>query len=247
MGIYGANFPAMIRGIVAMFWYGAQTYFASTAVALLFKRLLGFDHGGSFLGMNLIDWLAFIFVSVFQIWLFWRGIEWIRKFLNLAGSVVYVIMLALMILIWYQAGGGLITQVGHIFQGISEYDGGKFNGFLKVFGTMVAYFAAVVINFGDFSRFVKNEAEMKKGNFWGLVGNIILFSFIALMVTAGTIVIFGETLTNPTEIIARVDNLGLTLIASFAFFTATVGINLIANFIPSAYDLSNLMPSRINF
>ena len=35
MGVYGANFPAMVRGIVAMFWYGAQTYFASTAVALL--------------------------------------------------------------------------------------------------------------------------------------------------------------------------------------------------------------------
>jgi len=27
---------------------------------------------------------------------------------------------------------------------------------------MVAYFAAVVINFGDFARFVKNENEMRK-------------------------------------------------------------------------------------
>ena len=37
MGVIGANFPAMVRGIVAMFWYGAQTYFASTAVALLIR------------------------------------------------------------------------------------------------------------------------------------------------------------------------------------------------------------------
>jgi len=35
MGVFGANFPAMARGLVAMFWYGAQTYAASTAVALL--------------------------------------------------------------------------------------------------------------------------------------------------------------------------------------------------------------------
>jgi len=27
MGVIGANFPAMVRGIVAIFWYGAQTYF----------------------------------------------------------------------------------------------------------------------------------------------------------------------------------------------------------------------------
>jgi NCS1 family nucleobase:cation symporter-1 len=31
------------------------------------------------------------------------------------------------------------------------------------------------------------------------------------------------------------------------FFAATVGINLVANFIPPAYDLANLMPYKINF
>ena len=39
----------------------------------------------------------------------------------------------------------------------------------------------------------------------------------------------------------------LTLIAAFAFFAATVGINMVANFIPPAYDLANLMPDKINF
>jgi NCS1 family nucleobase:cation symporter-1 len=112
---------------------------------------------------------------------------------------------------------------------------------------MVAYFAAVVINFGDFARFVKSENEMKKGNFWGLPGNIVLFSFIALMVTAGSVVVFGETLTNPTDMVERVDHLGLTVVAAFAFFAATIGINMVANFIPPAYDLANLIPSKINF
>jgi len=41
MGVFGANFPAMARGLVAMFWYGAQTYAASTAVALLITALTG--------------------------------------------------------------------------------------------------------------------------------------------------------------------------------------------------------------
>ena len=40
MGVRGANFPALVRGIVAIFWYGVQTYFASTAVALLLNSLL---------------------------------------------------------------------------------------------------------------------------------------------------------------------------------------------------------------
>jgi len=248
MGVIGANFPAMVRGIVAMFWYGAQTYFASTAVALLLRALSGTDGGGdTFLGMDGIDWISFIFVAGFQIYLFWHGIDLIRKFLNFAGPAVYAVMIILMLTIWAKAGGGLLSEVGNIFSGVGSYSGGAFAAFLAIFGTMVAYFAAVVINFGDFARFVKNEKEMRKGNLWGLPGNIFLFSFIALMVTAGTVSVFGETITNPTEMVARVGHLGLTIIAAFAFFAATIGINMVANFIPPAYDLANLIPSKINF
>jgi len=247
MGVIGANFPAMVRGIVAMFWYGAQTYFASTAVALLIRSITGHSGSGDFLGMNNIDWISFIFVAVFQIILFWNGIDLIRKFLNVAGPAVYAVMIILMFTIWYKAGGGLLSEVGNIFEGAGSYEGGTYAAFLAIFGTMVAYFAAVVINFGDFARFVKNENEMKKGNLWGLPGNIVLFSFIALMVTAGTVVVFGETLTNPTDIVERVGHLGLTVVAAFAFFAATIGINMVANFVPPAYDLANLIPSKIDF
>ena len=251
MGVFGANFPAMARGLVAMFWYGAQTYAASTAVALLITSITGSSGSGSYLGMTDIMWISFIFVSGFQIYLFWQGIDLIRRFLNFAGPAVYVVMILLMFAIWAKAGGGLLSEVGNIFSAGARSGGfeglGSFGAFLAVFSIMVGYFAAVVINFGDFARFVKNEDEMKKGNLWGLVGNIIFFSFITLMITGGTIAIFGEYVASPTEMVAKVDNILLTLIAAFAFFAATVGINMVANFIPPAYDLANLIPSKINF
>ena len=251
MGVFGANFPAMARGLVAMFWYGAQTYAASTAVALLLTTLFGASTGGEFLGMSSTMWISFIFVSVFQIYLFWQGVDLIRRFLNFAGPAVYVVMLVLMIAIWAKAGGGLLSEVGNIFSGGTRSGGfeglGDFGAFLAVFSIMVGYFAAVVINFGDFARFVKNENEMKKGNLWGLVGNVIFFSFITLMITGGTIAVFGEYVAQPTDMVAKVDNVLLTIIAAFAFFAATVGINMVANFIPPAYDLANLIPSKINF
>ena len=251
MGVFGANFPAMARGLVAMFWYGAQTYAASTAVALLLTSLTGASPGGEFLGMSAIMWISFIFVSLFQIYLFWQGVDLIRKFLNFAGPAVYVVMLVLMIAIWAKAGGGLLSEVGEIFSGGERSGGfeglGSFGAFLAVFSIMVGYFAAVVINFGDFARFVKNEDEMKKGNLWGLVGNVVFFSFITLMITGGTIAVFGEYVAQPTDMVAKVDNMVLTIVAAFAFFAATVGINMVANFIPPAYDLANLIPSKINF
>jgi nucleobase:cation symporter-1, NCS1 family len=251
MGVFGANFPAMARGLVAMFWYGAQTYAASTAVALLITGITGMEGEVMLLGMTGVMWVSFIFVSAFQVYLFWQGVDLVKRFLNFAGPAVYVVMILLMIIIWAKAGGGLFSEVGNIFSGGTRTGGfeglGSFGAFLAVFSIMVGYFAAVVINFGDFARFVKNEDEMRKGNLWGLVGNVILFSFITLMITGGTIAIFGEYVSSPTEMVAKVDNLGLTIIAAFAFFAATVGINMVANFIPPAYDLANLMPSKINF
>jgi nucleobase:cation symporter-1, NCS1 family len=247
MGVYGARFPALIRGIVAIFWYGVQTYFASTAVALLLNTLLGIEGGATFLGMTAIGWLSYLIVCVFQVALFMRGIDWVGKFLNWAGPFVYIVMIALCLVIWWKAGNSIFGALGTIFEGAEATDPrGPVAAFFAIIGTMIAYFAAVVINFGDFSRFVRSESAMRTGNFWGLPVSMAFFSFIALFVTAGTVVLFGEQLINPADIVDRVDNVLLTVIAAFTFFAATVGINLVANFIPPAYDIANLNPQKIS-
>ncbi|GAA3541624.1 NCS1 family nucleobase:cation symporter-1 [Zobellella aerophila] len=247
MGVRGANFPALLRAIIGIFWYGVQTYFASTAVTLMLTALWGAGSGETFLGLSGTAWLAFVIVWVFQIALFWQGIDKIKVFLNWAGPLVYVVMLVLMAIVWFEAGGELIPAVGTIFSGGGSYEGGDIAAFTAIVGTMIAYFAAVVINFGDFTRFVRSEREMKLGNLVGLPLNVAFFSFIALIITAGTLVLFGDALTNPADIVERVDSLPLTIIAALTFFAATVGINLVANFIPPAYDLANLFPRLISF
>ncbi|MFD1007910.1 NCS1 family nucleobase:cation symporter-1 [Oceanisphaera ostreae] len=247
MGVRGANLPALLRAIVGIFWYGVQTYFASTAVTLLLTALWGPSSGAEFLGLSPTAWLSFVIVWLFQILLFWQGIDKIKIFLNLAGPLVYLVMVVLMIIVWVKAGDQLIPAVSTIFSSAGLKEGSDLAAFSAIVGTMVAYFAAVVINFGDFTRFVRSEREMKIGNLVGLPLNVAFFSFIALMITAGTLVLFGEALTNPADIIERVDSLPLTIVAALTFFAATVGINLVANFIPPAYDLANLFPRVITF
>ena len=34
-GIWGANIPALIRAVIAIMWYGIQTYLASVAVNVM--------------------------------------------------------------------------------------------------------------------------------------------------------------------------------------------------------------------
>lgn len=65
----------MMRGIVAIFWYGVQSYFASSAVAMLFYALVGGEGAATFLGLTPVGWLAYLFVSAFQVVLFIRGLD----------------------------------------------------------------------------------------------------------------------------------------------------------------------------
>lgn len=92
---------------------------------------------------------------------------------------------------------------------------------------------------------------MRRGNFYGLPVSLTFFTFLALFITAGSYIAYqngqGDPLTNPADIVGLIDNTALTLVAAVTFFIATVGINLVANFVPPAYDLANLWPSRISF
>lgn len=38
-GVFGANIPALIRAIIAIFWYGIQTWLASVAVVILVLKI----------------------------------------------------------------------------------------------------------------------------------------------------------------------------------------------------------------
>ncbi len=112
---------------------------------------------------------------------------------------------------------------------------------------IVAYFAALLLNFGDFSRFSRDEKAMKVGNFLGLPVNFIVFAIIVVIVTAGTVQVFGEAILDPVAIVERINNPWIVILGSITFIVATMGINIVANFVSPAYDIANLFPEKINF
>ncbi|SLN37879.1 putative allantoin permease [Roseovarius gaetbuli] len=247
LGTQGAKLPAVLRAVVAVFWYGVQVYFASTALALLIRSLTGTSGGAEFLGLTGIDWISFIIVWGFHIVVFWRGMNWVETFLNIAGPFVYLVMIGLVVVLWQRSDGQLLSATATIFANPEGTAWTEFKGFIAIVGTMVAYFAAVMINFSDFSRYAKDKRTMKLGNLAGLPFNMILFSGLALLTTGGAAVVYGEAIINPTEIIGRTDSVLLGVIGAITFFAATVGINLVANFVPAVNGIANLSPEKISF
>jgi nucleobase:cation symporter-1, NCS1 family len=246
-GVMGANLAAVVRGIVGIVWYGVQTYFASKAVQVLVVTLVpsaaAWAHG-NFLGLSPLAWFSFLFMWLFQLVIFLNGMETIRKFIDFCGPVVYVVMSALAIWMLWQTGfSSLSLQLSAAPASGAATVGLMANAAMLI----VAYFAALLLNFGDFARFGKSEAAMKMGNFLGLPVNFLVFSIITVIVTAGTLQVFGQAIMDPVLIVERIGNPVVVVIGSVTFIVATMGINIVANFVSPAYDISNLYPEKINF
>jgi len=156
--------------------------------------------------------------------------------------VVYMVMFALAIWILTQTGTSSLS-----LQLSPRAEGSTLGHMANAAMLIVAYFAALLLNFGDFSRFARDEKAMKTGNFLGLPVNFIVFAIITVIVTAGTVKVFGEAIMDPVSIVQRIGNPWVVALGSITFIVATMGINIVANFVSPAYDISNLYPEKIDF
>jgi NCS1 family nucleobase:cation symporter-1 len=246
-GVMGANLAAVVRGVVGIVWYGVQTYFASKAVQVLVVTIVpsaaALTHD-NFLGLSTLAWCSFLFMWFFQLIIFLSGMERIRRFIDFCGPVVYVVMFALAIWMLAQTGfSSLALQLSPPAATATATIGVMANAAMLI----VAYFSALLLNFGDFARFAKSDSAMKTGNFLGLPVNFLVFSIITVIVTAGTLKVFGQAIMDPVLIVEKIGNPVVVVIGSVTFIVATMGINIVANFVSPAYDIANLYPEKINF
>ena len=90
-GIWGANIPALVRAIVACFWYGAQTAAASGAIVALLTRLPWFNEFNQtshLLGHSTLEVICFVVIWALQLLIIQKGMETVRKFQDWAGRAV---------------------------------------------------------------------------------------------------------------------------------------------------------------
>ena len=256
-GVWGANLAALVRAIVACFWYGAQTAAASGAVVALLIRnegMLQFHQTSHLLNHSTLEVICYVIIWALQLLIIQKGMETVRKFQDWAGPAVWVAMLVLAIGLCIKAGGfsldhGIPMDVllaKTKDAGVTQQPG-SFWALMAVGATWITYFAALYLNFCDFSRYAKDKEAVKKGNIWGLPVNLLAFSLVAGITTIAAFNVYGEVLLHPEQISAKFDSWVLALIAALTFAVATLGINVVANFVSAAFDISNTFPRHISF
>ena len=261
MGVRGARYVSLSRGLVGIFMFGVQTFFISKSFSYLIRiGLFSIDktiqEQDIFLvfivGLNVVDWISLILAIFLQIFLFSKGHLFNKLFINFSAMFVYFGMIVFLIFIVSEH----YDHVSQSFKDLLVFENivSKSNiiSLTTVAGTIFAFFSILIVNFGDFSRYVKNENELKKGNL-SLILNLIIFSFFSVLIVIGADVILNKNLvrmeqifTNPTDIIGKFDNTFLTVVVLFFILFASASTNLIANYVPSQNSLLNFFPKTLN-
>ncbi|GKX38383.1 NCS1 family nucleobase:cation symporter-1 [Pectobacterium versatile] len=246
-GVFGANIPAVIRGLIAFAWYGIQTYLAAHALMLVLLKFypaltpLTQSH---WLGLSALGWICFGIMWFLQALVFWHGMNAIKRFIDFAGPAVYVVMTALAIWIVYQTGW---ENISFTLTSKTLTTSEQLWQMLTATALVVSYFSGPLLNFGDFSRYGKSMQEIRRGNRWGLPFNFLLFSIITVVIVSGTQSLFGRMITDPIETVSHIDSGFAVALGVLTMIIATIGINIVANFVSSAFDFSNCSPQRISF
>jgi nucleobase:cation symporter-1, NCS1 family len=201
-------------------------------------------------GITTAEFLSFVIFWTASLPAIWFPVHKIRHLFTIKAYVVPTAGLGLFIWAVYRANGmGPIVHQSATAQG-SELVWGIVGAVMS----SIANFATVVVNNPDFSRFARRPSDALWPQLLTIPVGFAVTSFIGMVVSSSSNVIFGTTIWNPLELLSQIldevdgnpgSRLGVLVIAS-AFALAQLGTNIAANSVSAGTDMTALLPQYIN-
>ncbi len=249
-GTTGARLPALARALVACGWYGIQTWIGGQALLTLLGIALGADLRGSHLpvlDIGLGQFIAFFAFWALQLFFVQKGLLTIRRFETWTAPFKILVCIAL---VWWAvdvAGGfGPIFDAPSAFAHGGAREGQFWTVFWPTFTAMVGYWATLVLNIPDFTRFAHSQRDQIVGQSIGLPPTMGLIALASVITTSATVVIYGEAIWDPVALAGRFGG-PLVLLGLVMISMDTISCNIAANLVSASYDFSSIWPARVSY
>ncbi|MBI3038631.1 NCS1 family nucleobase:cation symporter-1 [bacterium] len=190
---------------------------------------------------------SFLIFWIINVWIGYKGAESI-KWMETWGAPILIGIGGILILWAFYVAGG-IWELFKATDRPNEFLGGI--TFVRIFlpslNGMISFWATLALNIPDFSRYAKSQRDQVLGQVIGLPATMGFYAFVGVCGTLGSIVVFGQAIWDPSELLARFNSPILSIIGGFAIFLATITTNIAANVVAPANAFSNLAPRIISY
>ena len=237
-GIIGSNVPSLVRALVACGWFGIQTLFGGIAIHILLSTMFdswaALGGTGEVLGF-FIFWVANIVVVI-------RGSESIKHLEALAAPLLLVVAIGLMFWALPKISVSELLSVP-----ATRPEGASFFGyFMAALTAMVGFWATLSLNIPDFSRFAESQRAQVVGQIIGLPLTMFLFAGLGVVLTAASVELVGETISDPINLIGKIDSPLWVALSMAMIILATISTNTAANIVSPTNVFQNVAPKLIN-
>lgn len=237
-GIIGSNVPSLIRALVACGWFGVQTLFGGIAIHLMLSAL--FDGWAALGGTGEV--LGFFIFWTLNIAVVIRGSESIKHLEALAAPLLLVVAIGLIVWAMPKVSMSEVLAVP-----ANRPEGAPFAGyFMAALTAMVGFWATLSLNIPDFSRFARSQRSQVIGQIIGLPLTMFLFSGLGVILTSASMSLVGETISDPINLIGRIDNPVWVVLSMLMIILATISTNTAANIVSPTNSFQNIAPRYIN-
>jgi NCS1 family nucleobase:cation symporter-1 len=237
-GIIGSNVPSLVRALVACGWFGVQTLFGGIAIHLLLSAIFparaALGGTGEVIGF-FIFWIANIAVVI-------RGSESIKHLEALAAPLLLLVAFGLLFWALPKISVSELLAVP-----ASRPEGAPFFGyFMAGLTAMVGFWATLSLNIPDFSRFAKSQRAQVLGQIIGLPLTMFLFAGLGVVLTAASVELVGESISDPINLIGKIDSPLWVTLSMAMIILATISTNTAANIVSPTNVFQNVAPKLIN-
>ncbi len=237
-GIIGSNVPSLIRAFVACGWFGVQTLFGGIAIHLMLSALIpawaALGGTGEVIGF-FIFWFLNITVVI-------RGSESIKHLETVAAPLLLIVAIGLVVWALPQVSISEVLAVP-----ASRPEGSSFAPyFMAALTAMVGYWATLSLNIPDFSRYAESQRSQIIGQIIGLPLTMFLFSGLGVILTAASMSMVGETVSDPVNLVGHIDSPVWVVLSMLMIILATISTNTAANIVSPTNSFQNIAPRFIN-
>mmetsp|Transcript_23671 Transcript_23671/g.51937 ORF Transcript_23671/g.51937 Transcript_23671/m.51937 type:complete len:568 (+) Transcript_23671:24-1727(+) len=250
-GIKGANLPSLSRALVACGWFGIQTWIGGSSIYQMLTTVAGDAVRGpviDWLGISLAEFACFLAFWGVQVWIVAKGMESIRALEKYSAPLLIALSVALLAWALSAAGGfGPMLSTPSQFAAGMPKEGQFWSVFLPSVTANVGFWGTLSLNIPDFTRYARSQKDQILGQAIGLPLFMALFTFLGLAVTSATVVIYGEAIVDPVQLLGKMEGLLPILTSLFGLMWATLTTNIAANIVAPANAFVNVAPRVITF
>ncbi|KAF2125506.1 uracil permease [Dothidotthia symphoricarpi CBS 119687] len=246
-GFWGSYIAIISRAILAVFWFAIQNMNGANSIRVMIAAIWpsfltmhnGIPESQGIETNTLISFFIFWVISLPFLCIHPNNLRW----LFMAKSIIVPIAwIAILIWAFRSTGGG-----GEMFNQKATLSGSAYSwAFLSSMTSVIGNYATLSVNQADFSRYsrVSVKWQIIYVPFLPLVFTFI--AFIGIAATSAGQIKYGELDWDPMALIAHWDNRACRFFGAFSFALAALGVNISANSLSAANDLTALFPQYVN-